>query len=137
MIHIIVATPEKEIFRGEALKLVLSTSTGEIGVLSGHQPLISTIDAGQIVIEKDGGEKEIFSGFNGLVNIENHKGKTNVKVLIESSEDVKSLDAKSLEESIKRAREANIEKMDDFGLEVNAELLKDLSRIKLARRYSK
>ncbi len=137
MIKAKIATPEKEIFNGDLNKIIISTSTGEISILSGHEPLISTIESGQIIIEKEDGQREIFSGFNGLVNIENHKGKTNVKVLIESSEDVNSLDLIILEESIKRAKEANKEKMENFGLEINSELLKDLNRLKLARRYNK
>ena len=70
-------------------------------------------------------------------NIENNKGKTNVSVLLESGEDVKKIDEKSLEESVKRAKEANVEKMDEMGLELNSELMRDLNKIKLARRYAR
>ena len=152
MIHITLATPTESIFSGDAQKVTISTSTGEITVLVGHEQLMTTIEAGQIIIEeaeeenkdknssiKSENEKSkiIYSAYNGVVNVENLKGKTNVKILLESSEDVKVLDEKVLEESIKRAKEANIEKMDTFGIEINQELLRDLNRIKLARRYAK
>ena len=152
MIHITLATPTESIFSGDAQKVIISTSTGEITVLAGHEQLMTTIEAGQIIIEeaeeenkdknssiKSENEKSkiIYSAYNGVVNVENLKGKTSVKILLESSEDVKVLDEKVLEESIKRAKEANIEKMDTFGIEINQELLRDLNRIKLARRYAK
>lgn len=137
MIHAIIATPEKEVFRGELKKIILTTSSGEIAVLRGHEPLISTIDAGHIIIEKEDGEREIFSGFNGIINIENNKGETSVKVLIESSENVKDLDEKALQEAIERAEKANTEKVDDLGLGVDLNLLKDMHKLKLARRYNR
>ncbi len=146
MIHITLATPENNLYTGEADKVIISTSAGEITVLAGHEPIMTTIDAGQIIIETKLNKEEklknkisriIYSAFNGVVNIENNKGETFVKILLESSEDVSRLDEKTLQESIKRAKEANIEKMDDFGLEINSELIRDLNKIKLARRYAK
>ena len=77
MIHITLATPSESIFTGEAKKIIISTSTGEITVLAGHEPLLTTIDAGQIIIEDKDINKTIFSAYNGVVNIENIKGKTN------------------------------------------------------------
>ena len=137
MIKVIAATPSSIIYSGEARRISMSTSSGEITVLAGHEPLMTTIDAGQIIINNKEGINFIFSAYNGVVNIENTKGLTTVRILMESSEDVKGLDDKSLEESIERAKQANVEKMDDFGLEINSELLRDLNRIKLARRYNK
>lgn len=142
MIHLTFASPEKNIYEGEADKLIISTSTGEITVLSGHEPLLTTIDSGQVIIEKRNKDskqldRDIYSAFSGVVHVENNAGKTNVKVLLESSEDVKSLDSKVLEESIRRARLANVEEMGDFGLEINDQLLRDLNRLKLSRRYAK
>ena len=142
MINVTIATPSESIFKGEAKKIIISTSTGEIAVLAGHEPLMTTVDAGQIIIEQiESVENEnsriIYSAYNGVVNIENNKGKTNVSVLLESSEDVKKIDEKSLEESVKRAKEANVEKMDEMGLELNSELMRDLNKIKLARRYAR
>ena len=137
MINVTIATPSESIFKGEAKKIIISTSTGEIAVLAGHEPLMTTVDAGQVIIENKDDTKIVYSAYNGVVNIENNKGKTNVSVLLESSEDVKKIDEKSLEESVKRAKEANVEKMDEMGLELNSELMRDLNKIKLARRYAR
>ncbi|MDQ5957548.1 MAG: synthase subunit epsilon, partial [Patescibacteria group bacterium] len=82
MILSTIATPEKKIFEGELNTIILTTSDGEIAIRAGHVPLISTIDSGHIIIEKVDGEREIFSGFNGIINVENNRGRTNVKVLI-------------------------------------------------------
>lgn len=137
MIHATIATPEKKVFEGELNTIILTTSEGEIAVRAGHIPLISTIDSGHIIVEKLDGSRETFSGWSGIVNVENHKGQTDVKILIESSENVKDLDEKTLEDAVKRAKEANIEKVEDDGIGIDLNLLKDMHKLKLARRYNK
>lgn len=138
MIKVILADPEKEIFNAEVKSVNIKTNDGEIGVFAGHEPLMSTISYGEVVIEKENENKiitrEVFSAYNGVVNIENEKGKTKVIILVESVENIKDIDEKSLEEAIERAKIANSEKSNEtFDLEIG--MLRDMSRLKLARKY--
>jgi F0F1-type ATP synthase epsilon subunit len=147
MINVTLSTPEKEYYKGEAKKVTISTSSGEISVLAGHEPLMTVIQSGQIVIEKivdknnevnsedlESSDTEIFSAFSGVVNIENDKGKTNVIILLENSEDVNGLDEKTLQDSVDRAAAANKEKPEDV-IDTNIGLLRDMNKLKLIRRY--
>ncbi len=134
MINIILATPEKEMYKGTAKKVTISTVSGEITVLAGHEPLITTIESGQIVIENNEGVRDVYSAFSGVVNIENNRGKTNVIILLENSEDVRGLDEKTLQESVNRAIEANKEKPEEV-IDTNIGLLRDMNKLKLTRRY--
>jgi F-type H+-transporting ATPase subunit epsilon len=134
MLHFILATPSQEIYNQEVKKIILSTSTGEITVLAGHEPILSTVQSGQIVVfEKD--DKKIFAAYNGVINVENIKGKTNARMLVESIDDVEKLDRDILENSIKLAKDANLRKDDNLDLEINNQLLRDLNRLKLKKRY--
>jgi F-type H+-transporting ATPase subunit epsilon len=134
MINVTLSTPEKELYKNTAKKVTISTANGEISVLAGHEPLMTVIQAGQIVIENLEGNREIFSAFSGVVNIENDKGKTNVIILLENSEDVNGLDEKTLQDSVDRAAAANKEKPEDV-IDTNIGLLRDMNKLKLIRRY--
>ena len=134
MISIVLSTPEKEFYKGDAKKVTISTASGEISVLAGHEPLMTVVESGQIVIEDKENKKEIYSAFSGVVNIENSRGKTNVIILLENSEDVRDLDEKTLQESVNRAMEANKEKPEDM-IETNIGLLRDMNKLRLTRRY--
>ncbi len=136
MIHLYIATPEKKIFEGSVEKVTLPSSNGVISILSGHEPIMSTIDSGEIRFNHDG-EEEIFAAYNGVINIENNKGQTRVSVLLEHNENIKSIDLHTAKAALDRALELKNIKMDDTGLDTNSDLLRELNRFKLAKKYNR
>ncbi len=136
MIHLYIATPEAKIFDGEVDKVTLPSSTGAISILSGHEPIMSTIDSGEIRFNR-GKDEEIFAAHNGVINIENNKGKTRVSVLLEHNENIKNIDLETANKALARARELKTIKMDDEGLDTNSNLLRELNRVKLAKKYNR
>jgi F-type H+-transporting ATPase subunit epsilon len=138
MIKVILSDPEKEIYNGDAKKITIRTNDGEIGILRGHEPLMTTIKSGQVIIEKENENKEVlrevFSAYNGVVNIENIKGQTRVVVLVESVENVKDLDEAALRAALDSAEKANAEKQDEsFNLDTG--ILRDMNKLRLAKKY--
>lgn len=142
MIKVILSDTEKELWNDEAKKVVISTNDGEIAVLRGHEPLMTTISAGQVIIEKINEEgsaedkinRDIFSVYNGVVNIENEKGQTRVVILVENTENLKDFDEQILKDAVEAAKKANEEKQDvDFNLDSG--ILRDMNKLKLSRRY--
>ena len=79
--------------------------------------------------------KTNYAAFNGVINVVTEGRDTKVSVLLESSEEVETLDLAEAEKSLERAKEANKEKFDDVGLDTNNALLRELNRVKIARRY--
>ena len=77
-ISVEVVTPEKIIFKGTALSIVLPAVSGEMGVLPGHAPLITILKQGDIRLEKEEG-KETFAVKGGFAEV----GPEMVKVFIE------------------------------------------------------
>jgi len=51
-----VYTPEKTIFKGNAVSLVVRAEKGYLGVLANHAPLIASLKYGKIIIKKSSGE---------------------------------------------------------------------------------
>jgi F-type H+-transporting ATPase subunit epsilon len=68
-----IVTPDGVIFDDVAKQVNLPGSEGEFGVLAGHAALVSLLDTGVIVIEKEDG-KEIAVAINsGYVKVEEEK----------------------------------------------------------------
>jgi F-type H+-transporting ATPase subunit epsilon len=52
-----IVAPIGKIFEGEVKSVTLPGSDGEMGILDGHSPLVTTLKAGVIDIKKDSGEE--------------------------------------------------------------------------------
>ena len=58
---LIVNTPDREFYRGDATMLELTTSEGDIGIYAGHIPLTAVIVPGVMTIHTDEGIKSCCS----------------------------------------------------------------------------
>ncbi len=134
MIKVVLASPDKELYNSTAKKVMISSNDGEIGIMRGHEPLMTTIKSGQVVIEKEDEEREIFSAYNGVVNIENIKGETRVVILVENTENVKDMDAAALRAALEAAEIANKDK-DDHNFNLDTGRLRDMNKLRLAKKY--
>jgi len=52
-LQVCILTPERIFRNKEAIELILPTSTGQIGVLRGHAPLITALDIGPIILRQN------------------------------------------------------------------------------------
>lgn len=59
-VKVLVATAEREVYRGEAEKLVAPGSAGELGILPSHAPLLSELTAGELRITHGDNVDEVF-----------------------------------------------------------------------------
>ncbi len=128
MINVKILTKESVALEAEAQKVNITTTTGEITVLSGHEALISTISDGKITVVKSNGEILKLAVFYGLAHVENIKGKTNLIIMLESIEDIKEKKEEALKEAKLKAKLALKEKESDFNLE--SSVLGNINRFK-------
>lgn len=79
--EVLLVTPEKELFKGEAHSITVPAEKGIMQILPGHAPLLAVLGRGPAIIEGSYGVKEfrISSGF-----IEVHKNK--ITLLAQSEE---------------------------------------------------
>ncbi len=57
--HFDLVSPEKLLFAGEVGQVDLPGSEGDMGVLAGHAPLVTTLRPGIIVVYRDAGDMKV------------------------------------------------------------------------------
>jgi len=68
--HIVIAKVDEVLFEGEAYSLTVPASAGEMTVLGHHEPLITTLKAGEARVRlAANGEAQIFSITGGVLEV--------------------------------------------------------------------
>lgn len=60
-----IITPTRHMFEGEVDMVVMRTKSGDVGILHGHQPMVTILDYGVLTIKNDGEDKQaaLLGGF--------------------------------------------------------------------------
>lgn len=64
-----ISSPEGTLFCGEAVKLSLRASEGDLAVMAGHIPFISSVKPCDCKIELEDGSEKIGTTDGGLLNV--------------------------------------------------------------------
>lgn len=64
-----ISSPEGNLFCGEAVKLSLRASEGDLAVMAGHIPFISSVKPCDCKIELEDGSEKIGTTDGGLLNV--------------------------------------------------------------------
>ena len=83
-LNVEIITPAEVIFSGEAVSISLPGSKAPFQVLTGHAPIVSSLDKGNIKVDTGKGEK-LFQSSTGFAEVNNNK----VSVLVESAQEIK------------------------------------------------
>ncbi len=106
-----VATPEKLVVRNDATEAQIPGSEGMLGILPGHAPLISEIEAGELTYTMDG-KRHVLAIAKGWVEVTGNK----VRVLVDSCEAPDQIDMARAETALKRANERLLSPKQDLDL---------------------
>ncbi len=70
MLHVSVISPEASLYDGDATSVVVPAFDGELGILTGHAPLMTLLGKGELRIEGGAGARRftIEGGFLQIVN---------------------------------------------------------------------
>lgn len=82
-----VITPDKTVWDDEVEEIVLPSTTGQLGILTGHAPLLSALDIGVMRV-RPGKEWKNIALMGGFAEVENDE----IKVLVNSAEMGESID---------------------------------------------
>lgn len=66
--YIEIISPEEKLFEGEAVSVKLPGAKGQFQVLTGHAPVISNLEEGDVVVKTSNGE-ENFKVSGGVVEV--------------------------------------------------------------------
>jgi len=95
-----IVTPDARIFSDVVDSVVLPGSEGEMGVLTSHAALVTTLKPGELRYTKGGKTTDLAVG-EGLVEITG----TSTRVLTEMAIDVEAIDEKIVAEAMARAKQ--------------------------------
>lgn len=70
MLHVSVISPEASLFEGDATSVVAPAFDGDVGILTGHAPMMTLLGKGELRVEGSGGARKftIEGGFLQIVN---------------------------------------------------------------------
>ena len=61
---------DHEVWSGEASLVVAKTTVGEIGIMTGHEPVLGVLAAGEVRITLEDGNKIIGNAQDGFLSVE-------------------------------------------------------------------
>lgn len=126
-----ILTPSKTVYDEQVDKIVLQSSTGEIGILPDHADLITKIIPGELKITI-GGKETNFALGEGLLTVSANKAVLLTDLAKTSSE----IDEKAVLEAKKRAEEALSTKLSEQEYATTLAILdKSIAQLRVKRRH--
>lgn len=129
-IQVDIVTRDRRLISDEVDMITVPGSAGQMGILRGHAPLLSTLEIGEVVLHKGNDVRYIAIG-GGVVEVRPDK----VIVLAESAEQADEIDesrAAAARERAQRSLEEN--PPGEHKIQIEAALRRSTLRLKVARR---
>jgi len=121
-VNLNVVSAEEALFSGRIESLQITGSEGELGIMPGHAPLLTSLKPGMARIVKYGGEEEVIYLSGGMLEVQPN----NVTVLADVAVRADDLDEQAVMEAKKRAEEH----LNAHGDDVNyADVAAELARV--------
>ena len=125
-----IVTPERRLLSEEVDMVTLPGAAGQMGVLRGHVPLLSTLDFGEIILHKKGQTRSI-AVHGGVVEVRPNK----VTVLADLAESAEDIDVERAEDARQRAQRSLEERAaGKYDPAAVASLRRNTLRLKVARK---
>lgn len=118
---------DRLVWSGQAKRVTARTSEGDLGVLSGHTPLLGLLVPGVVDIETTEGETWVAAVDDGFLSVANDR----VSILSEHAEMAHDIDLSLARQQLERAHEAGED--DD---EARAEVMRLQARVRAAEQVS-
>ena len=128
-IHLVVVTPERQLFNGLVDRVTLPSNQGELGILPGHAPLLAELGIGEISYHVGDAMESFFCSW-GFAEVLPDR----VVLLAQTAEPASEIDLNRAEQANSRAEKRLGSKdpnLDFAGAELA--LLRALSRLNIAR----
>nr|YP_009497966.1 AtpE [Gracilaria changii]ART65230.1 AtpE [Gracilaria changii] len=127
-LNIRVIAPDRTVWDANAEEVILPSSTGQVGILKGHIPLLTAIDIGvmRVRLQKEWQPIILLGGF---AEVKDNK----ITILVNGAEEVSEIDIKTAQENLEKANKIlNEVKNDKDKIEATQNLRKARARIQAA-----
>lgn len=109
---------ERQIWSGEATRVIARTTEGELGILTGHAPLLGQLaDGGTVRILQESGEELVVAAHGGFLSV-TERG---VSILAEVAEFASEIDVARARRALENARAADEDDEDALAAAKRAE----------------
>ncbi len=100
-----VVAPDKTVWDDEAEEVILPSTTGQLGILGGHAPLLTALDTGVLRVRATGGSKDwtAIALMGGFAEVEADE----VTILVNGAELGSSIDQAEAEKAYEEAQSAS------------------------------
>lgn len=109
-IHLDIVSAEKEIFSGLVQSVVATGALGELGVMLGHTPLLTSIRPGEVRLVKLNGDVEVIYISGGFLEVQ----PAVVTILADAAERAEELDEAAAREAQKVAQSRIAQKTSEL-----------------------
>jgi F-type H+-transporting ATPase subunit epsilon len=102
-LHVELVAADRKVWSGEASLVVARTSSGDIGVMPGHQPLLGVLESGPVTIRTTGesGDGTVVAAVHGgFISFADDK----LSLLAEIAELSEEIDVQRAERALERAK---------------------------------
>nr|QNH93682.1 ATP synthase CF1 epsilon subunit [Christensenia aesculifolia] len=99
ILNLRVMAPNRIVWNSEVQEIILSTNSGQIGILPNHAPLLTALDIGVIRISRDG-QWSTMALMGGFAMIENNQ----MTILVNEAETATEIDFEEAQENFKKAQ---------------------------------
>jgi F-type H+-transporting ATPase subunit epsilon len=99
-----VVTPEREVWAGQAAEVVAHGVDGDVGILTGHAPLLVQLAIGPLQIQQEDGTwlKAVVDG--GFLHVSSEEGSTRVDVLATNAQLQAEIDVDAVNRRLEELR---------------------------------
>jgi|SRR6202161_4699121 F-type H+-transporting ATPase subunit epsilon len=133
-IHVDIVSAEGQIFSGEASMVFAPGSQGELGIAPRHAPLLTTLKAGEVRVQSEGAEEQVFYVGGGVMEVQPHQ----VSVLADTAARAQDLDEAAAIAARQHAEDAVRGRTDKVEIaEAQSELLRAVAQLKAIQRLRK
>ena len=131
-----IVTPERVVLKEQVIQVTAPTRQGEITVLTGHIPLVASLQPGVIeIIKKDGGH-DVMSVSGGFIEVLKDK----VVILADAAERAEEINIGMVEKARRQAEKIKTETRHfdrERFVNISAKIAKELARSRAVKRWKK
>ncbi|BBC32936.1 ATP synthase epsilon chain [Streptomyces graminofaciens] len=99
-LHVALVAADREVWSGQAALVVARTTSGDIGVMPGHQPLLGVLESGPVTIRTSEGGTVVVAVHGGFISFADNK----LSLLAEVAELADEIDVKRVERELELAK---------------------------------